>query len=124
MGQMSVQAHQCYFKCAGGGDGEHCDGFFSGFDTSTSNALCLTSDKCKALCEGIPECHSYDMHNTLPRCFLNTKPCTLANIDHPWIKADDAYTLNFKKVDPAQDRRLAGAVAKELTWGFSWSQML
>merc|ERR1719424_792970 len=40
--------------------------------TSTSNALCLPRSECEEMCKSLDDCESFDMHRTLPRCWLNS----------------------------------------------------
>jgi hypothetical protein len=73
----SAAVHSCNTKCAAectekDPDLCYCEGYFSGFDTETSNALCADVDLCEYICNNIEECKSIDMHASLPRCFLNT----------------------------------------------------
>jgi hypothetical protein len=78
-GQMrSAALHSCASKCSAEckeKDPElcHCEGYFSGYDTETSNALCADVYLCEYICNNIEECTSIDMHASLPRCFLNSR---------------------------------------------------
>merc|ERR1719387_3072130 len=67
--------HQCFKKCSAGcsGDSCYCDGYFAGYDTETTNAICADQTLCQYLCDqlGRTGCMSIDMHTSLPRCFLN-----------------------------------------------------
>jgi hypothetical protein len=46
-----------------------------GYDTATSNALCVDASTCEKLCDTLPECLAYEVHVDKPRCFLNTHHC-------------------------------------------------
>jgi hypothetical protein len=73
-----LSAHQCYGKCLAqscSGDNCFCEGALSGYDTPTSNALCVDADICEKLCESLADCSAYEMHRTLPRCYLNDNSC-------------------------------------------------
>ena len=40
--------------------------------TDLTDAICLPREGCEALCTFLgTECVSFDMHRTLPRCYLN-----------------------------------------------------
>jgi hypothetical protein len=72
----SAATHSCYAKCAAACTEKdpaqcHCGGYFGGYDTATSNAVCGDVHLCEYLCNNIEECTSIDMHASLPRCFLN-----------------------------------------------------
>jgi hypothetical protein len=73
---ISVKEHQCYNKCAVNapctGDNCFCDGYFSGYDDETSNAICGNEAFCQYLCDNLPSCKSIDMHTSANRCFLNS----------------------------------------------------
>jgi len=58
-----------------------CEGFFHGHDSKSSNVLCADKHLCAQLCDATPGCDSFEVHQELPRCFLNT-------IDH----CDDGRT--------------------------------
>jgi hypothetical protein len=94
-----LSAHQCYGKCLAescSGDNCYCEGALSGFDGATSNALCADADLCEKLCESLEECSAYEMHRTLPRCFLNDNSCfALA----PEASADYDVYLKRRPID-------------------------
>ena len=59
-------------RCDGcSGDSCYCEGYFAGYDTTTSNALCADQTLCQYLCDNVPGCVSIDMHRERDRCFLN-----------------------------------------------------
>jgi hypothetical protein len=72
-----VSRHQCFSKCAKGpmceGDDCFCSGLMQGYDTEDSSALCLDEAACKNVCAGLEDCFGIDMHQSLPRCFLNSE---------------------------------------------------
>mmetsp|Transcript_91567 Transcript_91567/g.209876 ORF Transcript_91567/g.209876 Transcript_91567/m.209876 type:complete len:256 (-) Transcript_91567:58-825(-) len=75
-------AHLCSAKCAGGCTGPtcFCDGHFAGFESDT--ALCLPRSECQLACDQHAGCGSFDMHQDLPRCHLNTVgPCAETVMD-------------------------------------------
>jgi hypothetical protein len=86
-GRVDVSAHQCYAKCLSSSPCEgqdcFCGGAIDGWDTPSSNALCLDETSCKDLCSGLPDCTGYDMHRSKTRCFLNRGTCV--------VVADDEY---------------------------------
>merc|ERR1719460_2610095 len=53
--------------------GYYVEGYFAGYDTETTNAICADQTLCQYLCDqlGRTGCMSIDMHTSLPRCFLN-----------------------------------------------------
>merc|ERR1719198_312269 len=71
----ALEEHQCFKKCSDGcsGDSCYCDGYYAGYDTETTNAICADQTLCQYLCDqlGRAACMSIDMHTSLPRCFLN-----------------------------------------------------
>jgi hypothetical protein len=69
-----VKTNLCYDKCKDGctGDACFCGGYYQGFDTEESTALCLPQVECEHLCTLLGDaCWGVDMHKTNPRCFLN-----------------------------------------------------
>jgi hypothetical protein len=73
----SAAVHACSTKCAAECEEKdpalcYCEGYLSGFDTETSNAVCADVHLCEYICNNIEDCTSIDMHASLPRCFLNT----------------------------------------------------
>uniref|UniRef100_A0A7S4LQK2 Uncharacterized protein n=1 Tax=Oxyrrhis marina TaxID=2969 RepID=A0A7S4LQK2_OXYMA len=89
---QSLKAHQCHEKCVAQGpctgDNCYCDGLLAGFDTATSNALCLPPRACEDLCDRTPGCASVDVHASRNRCFLNGAGCDAgalaASPDYNW----------------------------------------
>merc|ERR1719387_894952 len=68
----------CYPKCSDGctGGACFCDGYYQGFDTEESAALCLPRTECEHLCTLLGEaCFGIDMHESANRCFLNGPGC-------------------------------------------------
>merc|ERR1719161_2358010 len=78
---LALSTHQCYTKCALNApcEGDYCDpecdGYLSGYDDISSNALCVQEDFCKYICDNVEGCTSIDMSNAYPRCFLNSEGC-------------------------------------------------
>jgi len=108
---VDLETHQCYKKCSSPCVGDYCDpecnGYYSGYDDATSNALCVQADFCKYICDNVEGCESIDMHNTLPRCFLNSDGCV--NEDDIAYAADGSYTLHIRASDANQEAtRLLG----------------
>jgi hypothetical protein len=73
----ALMEHQCLAKCSSGvaceGDSCYCDGAFM-LDPKREDsqfALCLPRPQCEVVCSATPGCMSFDMHKTLPRCYLN-----------------------------------------------------
>jgi hypothetical protein len=72
-----LMEHQCLAKCNTAtpceGDTCFCDGAFMLDPTLESSqfALCLPRPQCEAVCSATKGCVSFDMHKTLPRCYLN-----------------------------------------------------
>ena len=46
---------------------EDCRGYYSGYDTATTNALCLSKEMCMEVCSDIRDCIVIDMHREIPR---------------------------------------------------------
>jgi len=104
--------HLCHTKCVVSnctGNDCFCSGAMHGHDMAGSNALCLDEDKCKQACDQLTGCESFDMHKTLPRCFLNTNSCSAATANG--LRTDMNYNY-MEKVDPA--RRLASILPREV----------
>ena len=59
---VAVKEHQCYTKCALNtpctGDYCFCEGYFSGYDDLSSNAICGDETFCKYLCDNVEDCKS------------------------------------------------------------------
>merc|ERR1712182_10697 len=73
---QSVKVHQCYTKCELNAPGDQfCDGYYSGYDTPESNAICGDVQLCQYICDQFEGCGSIDMHVEKPRCFLNLVGC-------------------------------------------------
>merc|ERR1719335_1021633 len=73
-----VTQNLCYPKCSSGCTGHacFCDGFYQGFDTEESAALCLPRVECEHLCTLLGDaCFGIDMHESANRCFLNGPGC-------------------------------------------------
>jgi hypothetical protein len=135
---VPVKSHQCYTKCAVNapcvGDKCFCGGYFNGYDTETSNAICGDEAFCQYLCDNIEGCKSIDMHKDGERCFLNSESCGL----HTDQLADGSYNLMIKVVDTNDEqasaggggggrgtRRLAHAVGhRNIREDFSWDELL
>jgi len=106
-GDARPMAHQCHAKCSGGCTGPacFCDGYYEGVDTSTNAALCLPEAECLHMCALLGDaCHGVDMHNTLPRCFLNGPGCAAAVADGALV-GDATYSYlaqGFAVVDTAR----------------------
>merc|ERR1719272_827299 len=84
--------------CAGCTDGStaECQGYLSGFDDATTNALCASEEMCEYICDNVAGCESFDMHATLERCFLNYAGCDT----EATLVADDNYVFVAALTDP------------------------
>ena len=73
---VTSSEHQCYTKCSNA-KAAGCNGWKSSY-TSTSNALCLDSTGCLAVCTAMDTCFGFDDHATLDRCYLTSlSACSL-----------------------------------------------
>jgi hypothetical protein len=132
-----VKNHQCYAKCSGGCTGAHChcDGYLRGYDSPSSNALCLPKASCQLLCDLTEGCSGVDMHRSKSRCFLNmntgNKCTTYASVSaspdasSERLAPDANYDFYMKVIDDNTKRRLEGrqlVAAKDM--GQSWGQLL
>jgi hypothetical protein len=71
-----IKSNLCYDKCSADPNAPFCDGYYQGFDTAESAALCLPEVECKSLCALLKgACSGVDMHHQYPRCFLNGPGC-------------------------------------------------
>merc|ERR1719265_68175 len=133
---LSVKSHQCYSKCgvnecdAASRDDCFCDGFYSGFDSEDSNAICGDVQMCQYICDQFEGCGSIDMHKTKPRCFLNLNTC---NTHMDALQSDPLYAILFKIADDNDEqagRKNPGKLGRQLNapgstpMGFSWNSML
>jgi len=123
--------HRCFQKCYGSetctDESCFCGGFFPGYDTADSSAICLNQQQCEWLCAQTAGCHSIDMHKSKDRCFLNTEVCDVLH-----ESAD--YNLLVKNVDDntrrlqEMGRQLTAAQVRELLAakdpGISWDSIL
>jgi len=69
-----LEPFKCYNQCEGACPllgGCTCNGYYAGFDSETSNSLCVPAKLCRQLCDSTPGCDSYEMHREKDRCFLN-----------------------------------------------------
>jgi len=71
------QVHACHAKCAGErGLTTECVGYLSGADPQDEDVLCADEAMCQYICTAVDSCVSIDMHQDLPRCYLNAaKQC-------------------------------------------------
>jgi hypothetical protein len=120
-----VKEHQCYTKCSKEclGDDCFCDGYYSGYDDESSNAICGNEELCQYICTNLEDCKSIDQHATLNRCFLNSIACK----DQRATLTDGSYTLMIKKTDVNQEhtRRLAHMGDEyHVPVHYSWDAML
>jgi hypothetical protein len=79
----------CFSKCSAGCIGAtcFCDGL-EDTDTATSQALCLSSAKCRDACNGLATCLGYSMSKEKNRCFLASSIATPADsTDYDFFKA-------------------------------------
>jgi hypothetical protein len=103
----SPTIHLCYNKCIAQdceGDDCFCEGAFTGYDSSSSNALCADEALCKHICDTYEECKSIDMGREGPRCFLNTATCD--DSDSNDATPDPNYDLLIKVIDQNGNRKL------------------
>jgi len=110
-----ANSHKCHNKCFTNapceGDSCFCDGYFPGYDTAESSALCLDVAQCEDLCSQLDDCHSIDMHKEKNRCFLNTDGC--GPLIPKQLTPSTDYNLRVKQLD--QNTRRLMKAGKELT---------
>jgi hypothetical protein len=97
----SPTIHLCYNKCIQQdcvGEDCFCGGAYTGYDTSSSNALCADEALCKHLCDSYESCKSIDMAKDMTRCFLNTDFCDATPQDKAPTQ-DPKYDLLIKVID-------------------------
>jgi hypothetical protein len=132
----SLEEFQCFKKCSDGcsGDSCYCDGYFAGYDTETSTALCADQTLCQYLCDqlGRDGCMSVDMHATLPRCFLNDASADTTPVA---LTMDPSYKVLVKRefMDnnfeyPTTVTQASGgaesAILPVVDYGYSFDKML
>jgi len=125
-----LKEHQCYQKCGLNapcdGDDCHCDGYYSGYDSESSNALCADTQLCQYLCDNTQGCTSIDMHTDVRRCFLNSASDCETHEDS--LAKDPNYVLLIRDNDPNDEQAGAPGTARRLLpatdFGFSWDRML
>jgi hypothetical protein len=96
--------HQCHRKCKKGctGDDCFCNGWYdctgAGCDEPSSKALCADVNLCKHIASRLfGVVGSIDMHEQLPRCFLNVKArqeCTHEGFDPSYLIDNSLYTMH------------------------------
>jgi hypothetical protein len=103
-----ITSNLCYDKCSSDPSAPFCDGFYQGFDTSESAALCLPRGECEHLCTLLKDaCYGIDMHDEYPRCFLNGPGCAAqvsAEATTEGLGMDMSYTFLMK--EPIGARKL------------------
>ena len=80
-GVAAIGKEGCTEKCGSrttdtitDGVNDWCSGNSADYTVQT-DVLCLPREDCEKLCAGDERCLSFDMHRTLPRCYLNTVAC-------------------------------------------------
>jgi hypothetical protein len=135
-----VNRHQCFAKCAAGpaceGADCFCGGLMQGYDTEDSQALCLDETACKNVCAGLEDCFGIDMHDSLPRCFLNgvTPAATDAMsceeyVDKGKLTPFPTYNLIYKqktarRATATNTEASARGLLPAIDQGKSWDQIL
>jgi hypothetical protein len=122
-GTELITRNLCYNKCEDGctGDACFCGGYYQGFDTAESTALCLPQSECEHLCTLMGDaCWGVDMHKDSTRCFLNGPACqdqvqALSAADG--LGYDTSYLLLQKKTG-APMRKLQAGMA-HINWAAS-----
>jgi hypothetical protein len=130
----SPTIHLCYNKCIAQdceGDDCFCEGAFTGYDSSSSNALCADEALCKRICDTYEGCKSIDMAKDMPRCFLNADFCDASDTQTPdanydlLIKVDDQSSpprkLESEKMAASADER---ALLPAMASGYSHAKLL
>jgi hypothetical protein len=146
----SLEEFQCYHKCSEGcsGDSCYCDGYFAGYDTETTTAICADQTLCQYLCDqlGRDGCMSIDMHTSLPRCFLNdpsadTTPAALTmdpsykvlvkrefmdnNFEYPTTITKATASKGKKDGDEEEDEEEEDeSILPVIDYGYSFDKML
>jgi len=139
LGIKEAERHQCYAKCVSGppceGDDCFCSGLMQGYDGPDSQALCLDETACKDVCAELDDCFGIDMHDDLPRCFLNSivkgpsdsYSCEESVVNGKLTKLED-YDFFYKQLPNSRRATAAGAPARGLLpaidKGESWDEIL
>merc|ERR1719198_669229 len=132
----ALEEHQCFHKCSDGcsGDSCYCDGYFAGYDTETTTAICADQTLCQYLCDqlGRDGCMSIDMHTSLPRCFLNdasadTTPAALTmDPSYKVLVKREFMDNNFEYPTTATEATGGGTmpILPVMDYGYSFDKML
>lgn len=101
----AAREHSCYTKCSVRcvHDECFCDGYKEGSDLPTSNALCVSVALCRQIASTLyAHVVSFDMHNSLPRCFLNARGsgCN-GGVSAADLVESSSYTLFVATAPPA-----------------------
>jgi hypothetical protein len=119
--KAQLTEHGCERKCRKmncKGDTCFCSGDVPG---ASSGAICLPKEECEHLCMLLgDECHSVNMHKTLPHCYLNTPACVKEDDhdDETWGISED-YSLLIKGASTSMDVALAEATPDD-PWSVEW----
>merc|ERR1719331_1741413 len=97
----ALYAARCASKC--GPKGELVGikpgtGFCAGYEPEyklDSNALCLPRSECEKLCASTPDCLSFDMHVSKPRCFLNFGTYCMPGLNPNIYEPDKDYDFVY-----------------------------
>jgi hypothetical protein len=121
-----LSEYGCWQKCSEECVGDHCfcDGYLSGFDSSSSNALCADTETCQYLCDNLEECTSIDVSTTMNRCYLNMDGCYSQPVDY--LAKDPTYNFMMRpKMRQLEgDRKLEATPLPIVDLGFSWGSLL
>jgi len=96
----NLRSNSCKSKCSKGyqstGD---CRGYMN-VDARSDHALCVERERCFQICGELDNCEGIDMHETLPRCYLNMAggrdTCEEQALDASKRGADVHYDLYVK----------------------------
>jgi hypothetical protein len=80
-----------------------------------SEALCLDREECEAVCTERSDCVSFDMHRTLPVCYLNKARC--ADPSYKGLTHGDDHDLVTKVQADACQLTITGTPAARFAYG-------
>jgi hypothetical protein len=125
-----LQVHACHKKCANSRDQQgDCLGYVHGPDAHDEEVLCVSQALCQFICASVDACNSIEMHNHLPRCYLNSEHYCASDYVPP-IYAEGPVTFiedvkfTLQKLVPRPAGSLNRPAMAPADTGYSYPQLL